>query len=180
MISLIVFAVVVVLAVIAFIVKARRRLGVRVLTESAFLSELKALLDKTLAERKAVPGLGGILVIRVPEPCWRDAVLEVLSRSAVAIVDVSELTPNLAWELTAALQKLPPEKIILAYRAPETGDRCSDPGLLSSITDLVGETTLAKLKLLPYPEALGKRRFYLPGRNFTDDFGLTIQKCLAD
>jgi hypothetical protein len=107
-------------------------------------------------------------------------VLEVLSRSAVAIVDVSELTPNLAWELTAALQKLPPEKIILAYRAPETADRCSDPGLLSSTTDLVGKTTLAKLKLLPYPEALGKGRFYLPGRNFTDDFGLTIQKCLTD
>src|SRR5262249_58217905 len=70
-----------------------------------------------------------LVVVRVASSAWQQAVSALASATAVSIVDVSELTENIAWELEV-LQRLGPGRCILIGEQAAIARLVSEPALL--------------------------------------------------
>jgi hypothetical protein len=81
----------------------------------------KAAAARHLQTLQEGPAAGiGLDVIKCDDNIWRDVVNDALSKSAVAVIDVSELTDNIRWELKQALNHLGEEHIVLAVEDGST------------------------------------------------------------
>jgi len=63
-----------------------------------------------------------LVVLRVASPVWRDAVGELASLSSLPLIDISELTENVLWELQELIRRF--------------GDKCVLIGRYESVTAL--------------------------------------------
>ena len=128
-------------------------------------AELHALLHSLRHDRRSVPGVGGLVVIGVPDDDWRTAVLMTLEQSALVVVDVTELSDNLTWELSTATAMLPVEKILIACaRSDRESPAECGARVRQGLTTAVGPELASKVRLFFYPDALGKSRLYVPDR----------------
>ena len=101
-------------ALLVLMVRRRRSLGVFRLRQTNLDTELRALLHSLRSDSRRVPGFDGLVVIKVPDESWRTAVLITLEQCALVVIDVTELNDNLTWELSAAVTRLSPDKIVIA------------------------------------------------------------------
>ena len=164
-------------ALIVWLVRRQRSLGVLPLASTNLDSHLRALLGSLREDPRRVPGIGGLVVIKVPDECWREAVLVTLERCALVIIDVTELSDSLKWELSASVNALPTDRIILACAIGEMDDESERrKSIQQTITEVVGPELGATLDVFFYPEALGKSRLFVPRTTF----GHTLQTILQD
>jgi len=56
----------------------------------------------------------GIFVIHCDDSFWREIVELCLTCASAAVIDVTEPSPNVIWELETAFSLMPPESIVLA------------------------------------------------------------------
>jgi hypothetical protein len=56
----------------------------------------------------------GVEVLKCDDQVWQSVVVEALSHARVAVIDVTEVTDNLFWELSQALTHLDKDRIVLA------------------------------------------------------------------
>ena len=92
-----------------FFMTFKTRLGSWKLSNNTADEEPASLLLRLQTKKSLIP-LGGVVVINVPNEKWRSAVLSILSKAELTIIDVNDLTESLKWELIAALKCLPPER----------------------------------------------------------------------
>jgi hypothetical protein len=102
-------------------------------------------------ERKRGWHTDGIFLIRCGRSFWREVIELCVTSAAVVVIDVTELSENVIWELQTALRLVGPGSIVLAYGV-EAGAAKELPGQrreeLTSGTD--GEWFgLAKVFLYP-------------------------------
>ena len=64
----------------------------------------------------------GIDVVRVADAIWRKAVSSALQRSDLVVVDVTDPTQNLLWELEDAIRTLGPHRVVLAREGGNTSE----------------------------------------------------------
>jgi hypothetical protein len=57
----------------------------------------------------------GLHILCCPDSCWRNVVALAISRADAVIVDVTLLTDNILWEVSQALERLAPTRVILLY-----------------------------------------------------------------
>lgn len=126
LVSLLVFAAfgpssdgVLVIALIAFtaafvrvVAAAMRRLGFRTIDDDAARQQLSTII-RARGRGRYRPALG-VEVLKVRDAAWTDLVQAGLEGAVLAVLDVSEVTDNIRWELATALRSLGPERIILA------------------------------------------------------------------
>jgi hypothetical protein len=164
-------------AFFVWMVRRQRSLGVLPLASTNPDGQIRALLDSLREDKKRVPGIGGLIVIKVPDECWRQAVLVALDRCALVIIDVTDLSDSLKWELSASVKAQPSERIILACGIDEMGDESERrKSIQQTITEIVGPEVAARLDVFFYPEMLGKSRLFVPQTNFA----LALQSILRD
>ena len=53
-------------------------------------------------------------MLKCDDQVWQSVVVEALSQAKVAVIDVTEVTDNLFWELSQALTHLDKDQIVLA------------------------------------------------------------------
>lgn len=53
---------------------------------------------------------------RFPTETWKESVLELFSESDVAIIDVTEITENVRWEIRQTSAHLPVERVLVIAR----------------------------------------------------------------
>ncbi len=58
---------------------------------------------------------GGLHVLACPSSRWRSVVSYVIGRADVVIADVTSLSDNIIWEISEALEHLPPRQVVLIY-----------------------------------------------------------------
>lgn len=59
----------------------------------------------------------GLEAVKLEDAHWRENVLEILRKSDLAIIDLTEATENVAWEFARALEVLPANRVVPLYRA---------------------------------------------------------------
>ena len=157
--------------------RRERSLGVLQLTSTNLAGQIRALLGRLCKDRRRVPGLGGIVVIKVPDECWREAVLVTLERCALVIIDVTELSDSLKWELSASVDALTAHRIILACAIGEMDVESDRTKVIQqAMTEVVGPELAATLEVFYYPEGLGKSRLFVPQTKIAD----ALQAILRD
>jgi hypothetical protein len=162
---------------IVWLVRRQRSLGVLAVESTNVDGHIRALLGILREDPRRVPGIAGLVVIKVPDECWREAVLATLESCALVIIDVTELSDSLKWELSASVNALPTHSIILACGIGQMDDENERRrSIQQAITEVVGPKLAATLEVFFYPEVLGKSRLFVP----RTAFGHTLQAILQD
>lgn len=131
----------------------RNRAYVR-LQEHEWAGSLDKLLSR-IVQRKGVRY--GTVLIRCEDSFWQQAVCQALAKATAAIIDGSEISENVVWELKTVLANLPPSCIILAFPA-EGGTPEELPDVFRSrLAELMDTEAIASCALFGYPPRF--RRF---------------------
>ena len=99
---------------------------------------------------------GGVLVLRCQDSFWRSVVQESLRRVDAVVVDVSEPSENVIWELRTALSLRSPEGILLAC-ARENVTQTEMPEAIHAKLQAAIDVPLSRFPVFLYPG--GVRRF---------------------
>ena len=99
---------------------------------------------------------GGVLVLRCQDSFWRGVVQEALRRVDAVVVDVSEPSENVIWELRTALSLRAPEGILLAC-AREHVEQTEMPEAIHAKLQEAIDVPLSRFPIFLYPG--GVRRF---------------------
>ena len=77
-----------------------------------------ATLDRLMSAIRRRKGQGiGVLILKCEDQSWQQVVSDALQKADVALLDVSEPSPNVLWELRQACQTLSTTSVILACRS---------------------------------------------------------------
>jgi hypothetical protein len=71
-------------------------------------------LIQEIRERRGQHGDDSVLILRCQDHFWRDVVQFCLENASAVVIDVTEVSENVIWELNTALHLLAPQSIILA------------------------------------------------------------------
>jgi hypothetical protein len=99
------------LIVCVFILLIVRRLGHKTLKHSNARQWILALTQKI---RRLKGRYDDVIVVKCGDDFWRDTVSVALENADALIIDVTDPTENIVWELETALGRMQPESIILA------------------------------------------------------------------
>lgn len=89
------------------------RIGYKNLAPKTARERTLRLIDE-IRERRGRRGDDSVLVLRCQDSFWRDIVELCLRNASAVVIDVTDVSENVIWELKTALQSLPPECITLA------------------------------------------------------------------
>src|SRR5262249_46156567 len=90
--------------------KIYRRLGYAALTAAKARIWIENL-GKSI--RKGKEKYAGIVLVRCKDDFWREAISTAIENADAVVIDVSDPSQNVLWELKEALGRLPPESILL-------------------------------------------------------------------
>jgi hypothetical protein len=136
-----------------------RRLGYRELEPDE-----TAALDRSLAEVRNRRSLtAGILVLKCADRAWRDVVSRALDRADAVLIDVSDPSTSLLWELQVASKRLPPSSILLACRTPQGRAEPLPEEVAAQVRAAVGEEMASLMRVVCYSGVSAWRT--LPGRS---------------
>lgn len=125
-----------------------RRGGYQTLDREHVESRLEKVVSQ-IRRRKSVPT--GVLVLKCDDASWRDVVSRGLQAADVIVIDVSEPSTNVLWELQAASRLEPQRPIVLACQRRE-GDPDGLPReILERVRDAVGESKASGWRVVSYP-----------------------------
>jgi hypothetical protein len=164
-----------------WLIRHRRKLGVFPFTQRNLDAALPAFLHGLRTKSSRVAGLGGVVVMKVPDESWRAAVLMTLEQTALAIIDLTDPTDNLAWELRAASKKLPLDRIIVACaRTDQKSEESSREFIRQTLTQVLGSELVSRIRVLFYPEGLGKSRLFVPHKEFVAEMHTILQDTFTE
>jgi len=157
--------------------KAYRLLGNKPYINQENKHELINKLEYIRAGR--IKNITGVDVIQCNDNDWQDIVSTALLKADIAIVDVSEVTENLAWEISQTFKYLPKDRVIFVCE-----EEANQPALLTNLKQLCTsfDTDVDSDKfwseLIVYPS---ERASIGPGRNRQMiEFGKLLRINIAD
>ena len=127
-----------------------RRLGY-VLLKPATAREQTLQLIRKIQKRRGWQSDAGVFVIHCDDSFWREIVQLCMACASATVIDVTELSENVIWELETAFRLVAPESIILACGV--------DEGASKELPDQVREQLLAHL---PLPSFARAQTFFYP------------------
>ena len=143
-----------------FVLSDRHRRSLGAFSVSRNLErELPVLLHSLRADRRRVAGMAGVVVIGVPDERWRKAVLMTMARCALVIIDLSDPSENLEWELSTAVTTLSPERVVIACaRTDQLSEDVARHVIGQTLLRAVAPELVSRFRVFFYPEGLGKSR----------------------
>jgi hypothetical protein len=124
--------------------------------------------------------MAGVIVIGVPDESWRKAVLMTMARCALVIIDLSDPSENLEWELSTAVTTLSPERVVIACaRTDQQSEDVARHFMGQTLLRAVAPELVSRLRVFSYPEGLGKSRLFVPQDPFVNELHIILQKILS-
>jgi hypothetical protein len=140
-----------VVIMILFCYKFRERLDLRgfyTLNDDTGIDVVSKLLSRI---SKRLFNFHGILILKCPDEIWKQIVEFVLGKANVVLIDVSEPTENLLWELETSLRMKPKDSIIIACSVKKDELEQLPKEIQEAVMHITGESDLAGLKVFYYP-----------------------------
>ncbi len=97
----------------------------------------------------------GVRVVHCGGAFWRNVVRIALSNAEIALIDVTDITDNLKWELEQSMERLKPEAIILLYAHPEGVGQTLPKKTQKEISAVIGEPNFQQTQVFTYPQSYG-------------------------
>jgi uncharacterized membrane protein (DUF485 family) len=97
----------------------------------------------------------GTLILRCGDSFWRGAVDMATHYADAIVIDVTEPSDNVIWELQTAADARPPENILLACAAKDTTQPELRQALKARLQPLAGDIPLDRCPVFFYPERAG-------------------------
>ncbi len=109
-------------------------------------------LDKVLSDITHRKGLRfGTVLVKCGDPFWQQAVSRALLKASAVIIDVSEMSENVYWELQTVLKCLPPRCVILAFPVEGETPRFLPEAIQSSLATFGDPDAFGECPLFGYP-----------------------------
>ncbi len=152
------------------------------LTVSKAAAEVDSTLQK-ITQRKL--GFQGVMIFRCPDVVWRQVVSVAISRASAVIIDVSDLTENVLWELKSALETKHPESVLITFGFPQGSREELPSSVRAQLEKEVGSESVLRLRVFYYPAeqpppGLSRSRLYTDLSNrLSTELGACIQSAAA-
>jgi membrane protein implicated in regulation of membrane protease activity len=145
-----------------------RRFSFVTLRQSNAQDKTLQLLDKIRARKGRN---SGVALLSCEDSFWRDVVTLCLRRADAIVIDVTDPSENVLWEIKTALELASPERILLAC----PGYANASQQLPLAVGSLI-QTAVGPLPLSSFPTF-----FYPPARNrsTSSDLGNALIKCMS-
>lgn len=142
-----------------FLLMQARRKGVERLTHRNARERIAAFASKI--RRRESPPLIGMKIYKCEDSFWQDAVAAALEHASAAVIDVSEVNDNVAWEIQQSLSILGPSRIIVTYPLPmdvylERAEMVPEE-IIDRLSRVMEGYELEQIQFCPYPEPLPVR-----------------------
>jgi len=124
------------------------RRGYVALTPDNAIEEVDVTLEK-ITQRKL--GFRGVMVFKCPDEVWHQVVSLGISRASAVIIDVSDLTENVLWELRTSLEKHRPESVLLTFGVPKDAREELPRTARAELEKVVSSDSLSRLRVFYYP-----------------------------
>jgi hypothetical protein len=122
---------------------------------------------------------GGVVILKCEDSFWRDVVSLAIQNADAVIVDVTESSENVIWELRTAVGAKSPENILLAYEKDE--EPFDLPLAVSAeLQAAIGSVPLNRLATFVYP----RKHNRIPGKKRLQSFWVSdlrgiLTKCIS-
>ncbi len=147
--SINIFLVLVIASLVVVFVFVPRWLGFKRVVDQGAGEQVAAQIRKI--ERGQVAGFTAAVVLRCSPASWRTVVKRAQQLSALIVIEVTDLSENVLWELETAVRLKAPQKIVLAHRI-EAGKQWALPPLcVTKILERVEARTLEAIPVFLYP-----------------------------
>ncbi len=124
------------------------RRGHAVLDAERAMATAEAVLHRAKQQKSA---FSGVLILRCVDEVWRDAVRFLLSKADAVIIDVSELTENLMWELETACENRRIDSMLITCGvSPDAPEELPKP-VHQKLESVLGRERLSRLHVFFYP-----------------------------
>jgi hypothetical protein len=97
----------------------------------------------------------GVSVVRCANSFWRDIVGLAIANADLALVDITDITENLKWELEQLIRKLEPEAVILICAHSEGFDQELPKSTRQEVVAVIGYNTFLRCQVFTYPVSYG-------------------------
>jgi hypothetical protein len=102
-----------------------KRAGVTKIDRGSARVEAGRIFD-SVSQGKSTAGGLGFNVLKCDDNTWKEVVTEAIRRANVVLIDISEPTDNIYWEISEALNHLAPDAIIFAVEKGKDTDELFD------------------------------------------------------
>lgn len=99
---------------------------------------------------------GAVRIFKAHDDNWQDVVARAIERSDLILIDVTQLTENIEWEIKSVFAAKDPEAIILAMQAEPNSD-VVEPIKLARLEEIIGPEAFSRVEKVIYP-ALKKHK----------------------
>jgi hypothetical protein len=93
----------------------------------------------------------GVVILKCVDEAWRDVVRFLLSKADAVMIDVSELTENLMWELEAATETKGDDSMLITFGVPPDAPQELPEPVHQKLESVLGQEKLSQLRVLFYP-----------------------------
>ena len=95
-------------------------------------------------------GHSGTVILHCEDGFWRDAVMKAAFYADAAVLDVGQVTENIAWELNSLLLYLPPESILLLFPVSAGLEPITSGEITDSLNNLCQNHLVERCRRLTY------------------------------
>jgi hypothetical protein len=160
---------------IFFVMKRRRASGRMNLSNGDTQVQVASLLKKLQTQRHYAT-FGGVIIIKVPDDDWQASILTILANATIVIIDISDLTESLRWELSAAAAQIPPQRIIVTCALKEEHAEPEYERMIRGrLSEFLPQDLAMTFPICFYPETLGRRRLFVPKKDFAQSLQRLLQ-----
>lgn len=122
----------------------------------------------------------GVVILKCEDGFWRDVVSSAIQHADAIVVDVTEPSDNVFWELRTGLESRGPEKFVLACATDKSERSELSPATRSDLQAAIGEVPLEKFATYFYPRS-GRMPWDVSyTKVHISDLRETLTKCIAN
>lgn len=134
-----------------------------------------------ITQRKLL--FNGVMIFKCPNEVWQQVVSLVISRASAVIIDVSDLTENVLWELRISLEKHRPESVLLSFGVPMDTREELPSTTLTELEKVVSSDKLSRLRVFYYPAEVPHPSFglwfYSLSKRLTEELAVCMKNASA-
>jgi hypothetical protein len=143
-------------------------------SENNYLSMLERFVTRIRARRHWT--YSGTRVMKFPDKVWRDGIDFCLRNADAVVIDLTDVSENVEWEIATAFRLVGPEKIMLTWTVDNSeGDRTKLPQWLSErLLKIVPDATFSDCRVRAYTKRNEGGEGFLYEKVFAADLALCI------